>query len=141
MALAGAFGNFQFMPRTIRNYALDYNGNKTIELKETEDSFASAANYLKSIGWKKNKPCFYKVKLKENIPKKYLYSSAKKISYKKKASFFKSYINNYEELNINENLKAAIITPDKDIIPESKNLQPAYILFENYEIILKWNRS
>ena len=30
---AGAFGNFQFMPRTIRNYAIDYNNNKTIELK------------------------------------------------------------------------------------------------------------
>ena len=31
---AGAFGNFQFMPRTIRNYAIDYNKNKTIELKK-----------------------------------------------------------------------------------------------------------
>ena len=50
---AGAFGNFQFMPRTIRNYAIDYNENETIELKKTEDSFASAANYLKRIGWKK----------------------------------------------------------------------------------------
>ena len=55
---AGAFGNFQFMPRTIRNYAIDYNRNKTIELKNIEDSFASAANYLKTIGWKKNQPCF-----------------------------------------------------------------------------------
>ena len=51
---AGAFGNFQFMPRTIRNYAIDYNNNKIIELKNIEDSFASAANYLKTIGWKKN---------------------------------------------------------------------------------------
>ena len=41
---AGAFGNFQFMPRTIRNYAIDYNKNETIELKKIEDSFASAAN-------------------------------------------------------------------------------------------------
>ncbi len=138
---AGAFGNFQFMPRTIRNYALDYNKNSIIELKETEDSFASAANYLKSIGWKKNKPCFYKIDLNENIPKKYLYSSAKNISYKKKASFFRNYINNYEKLNIKENLKAAIIIPDKDIIPGAKNFQPAYIIFENYEKILKWNRS
>ena len=35
---AGAFGNFQFMPRTIKNYAIDYNNNKTIELKNIEDS-------------------------------------------------------------------------------------------------------
>ena len=31
---AGAFGNFQFMPRTIQNYAIDYNNNTTIELKK-----------------------------------------------------------------------------------------------------------
>ena len=40
------------MPRTIRNYAIDYNKNETIELKKIED-LASAANYLKTIGWKK----------------------------------------------------------------------------------------
>ena len=37
--------------------------------------------------------------------------------------------------------KVAIITPDKDIIPGSDTLSPAYIVFENYEIILQWNRS
>ena len=79
---AGAFGNFQFMPRTIRNYAIDYNNNKTIELKNIEDSFASAANYLKTIGWKKNQPCFFKIELKDNIPKKYLNSSARNIKNK-----------------------------------------------------------
>ena len=31
---AGAFGNFQFMPKTIRNYAIDYNKNNIIELKK-----------------------------------------------------------------------------------------------------------
>ena len=40
-----------------------------------------------------------------------------------------------------DNLIAAIITPDKDIIPNSENLEPAYIVFENYEKILQWNRS
>ena len=138
---AGAFGNFQFMPRTIRNYAIDYNKNKTIELKKVEDSFASAANYLKTIGWKKNQPCFYKIELKDNIPKKYLNSSARNIKNKKKVSFLKKYIKDFEKLNINNNLKAAIIIPDKDIIPGAETLSPAYIIFENYEKILNWNRS
>ena len=138
---AGAFGNFQFMPRTIRNYAIDYDQDKLIELKETDDSFASAANYLNKIGWKKNQPCFYKVKLKDNIPKKYLNSSARDIKNKKKLKFFKQYINNSNEINFEMNTLAAIITPDKDIIPGSKNLSPAYLIFENYEKILNWNRS
>ena len=138
---AGAFGNFQFMPRTIRNYAIDYNKNKTIELKKIEDSFASAANYLKTIGWKKNQPCFFKIELKDNIPKKYLNSSARNIKNKKKFNFLKKYIKNFEKLNIKDNLNAAIIIPDKDIIPGAETLSPAYIIFENYEKILNWNRS
>ena len=138
---AGAFGNFQFMPRTINNYAIDYNKNKLIELKKTEDSFASAANYLKKIGWKKNAPCFYKIELNQNIPKKYLNSSARNINNKKKVFFFKKYIKNFDTLNINNNISSAIITPDKDIIPGSQTLSPAYLVFDNYEKILQWNRS
>ena len=138
---AGAFGNFQFMPRTIKNYAIDYNNNKTIELKNIEDSFASAANYLNKIGWKKNIPCYTKIKLNNNIPKKYLNSSAKKIENKKQVKFFKRYIENSENLNIDDNLLSAVITPDKDIIPGSNTYTPAYLIYSNYEKILNWNRS
>ena len=138
---AGAFGNFQFMPRTIKNYAIDYNSNSVIELKNIDDSFASAANYINKIGWNKKDPCFIKIELKNNIPKKFLNTSAKKIKNKKKLSYFKKYIINYEDIDLNKNTISAIITPDKDIIPDAENLSPAYLIFENYELILKWNRS
>ena len=138
---AGAFGNFQFMPRTIRNYAIDYNNNEIIELKNIEDSFASAANYLNKIGWRKNYPCYTKIHLKDNVPKKYLNSSARKINNKKKVKFFKKYIHKSDKLNINDNLLAAIITPDKDIIPGADTYTPAYLVYNNYEKILNWNRS
>ena len=139
---AGAFGFFQFMPSTIKNYAFDYNNDKYIDLKNSEDAYASAANYLNKIGWKKNSLCFKKVELKENVPVKLLNVSAKKIHSKKMIKKFKKYIKNYSDLNIkNENQKVAIVTPDKDIIPNALTLSPAYLVFDNYEIILKWNRS
>ncbi|MDC1185981.1 lytic murein transglycosylase [Candidatus Pelagibacter ubique] len=139
---AGAFGFFQFMPSTIENYAIDYDKNNIIELKSTKDSFASAANYINKIGWKKNQPCFIKVKLKENIPSNILNTSAKKLHHKIKFKLLKKYIINEDSFNsINENLIASIITPDKDIIPDAQNLDPAYIVFDNYEKILQWNRS
>ena len=138
---AGAFGNFQFMPSTIEKYAIDYNGNKLIELKNSHDSFASAANYLKKMGWKKNKPCFIKVNLKSNIPIKYLNTSAKKIKNKKKVKYFKKYTDSTKLNNIDENLYAAIITPDAEIVDKADKLKPAYMIFNNYELILKWNRS
>jgi membrane-bound lytic murein transglycosylase B len=138
---AGAFGYFQFMPTTISNYAIDYDENNIIELKSIQDSFASAANYINKIGWKKNTPCFIKVKLKIDTPKSLLNTSAKKLHNKDSYKNLKKYINTDIDQSIDETLIAAIITPDKDIIPDSNNLEPAYIVFENYEKILHWNRS
>ena len=53
-------------------YAIDYDKNNKIELKSYKDSFASAANYMNLIGWKKSAPCFVPIDLKENIPIKFL---------------------------------------------------------------------
>ena len=138
---AGAFGNFQFMPTTISNYAIDYNNNSIIELKKAEDSFASAANYLNKIGWRKNEPCFFNIELNENIPKKLLNTSAKKIKHKRKFKYYKKYIKEFENLNIGDNVKVAIITPDSDIVKDNNKLKPAYLVFPNYDRVLKWNRS
>ena len=139
---AGAFGFFQFMPSTIENHAVDFNKDDYLDLKNSYDAYASAGNYLNDMGWNQNSHCFYKILLKDNISKKYLNVSAKKIKNKKKLKYFKKFIKNNESLAfIDENLKVGIITPDKDIIPGAETLSPAYIVFDNYEIILKWNRS
>ena len=138
---AGAFGYFQFMPSTIKEYAIDYDENNLIELKSTKDSFASAANYLSQIGWKKNQPCFIEITLKANTPTNLLNTSAKKIHNKKKFGYLSKYISGNKDYNIDSNLIGAIITPDKDIVIDSNNLKPAFIIFENYEKILQWNRS
>ncbi|MDA7637172.1 lytic murein transglycosylase [Candidatus Pelagibacter sp.] len=139
---AGAFGFFQFMPSTMKNYAVDFDKNSYIDLKSNDDAYASAANYLNTIGWKDNEPCFYKIELSNTIPKKYLNVSAKKLHDKKKLKYFRKYISNENLLDQRfDDLKVSIITPDKDIIPDAENLSPAYIVFDNYEIILQWNRS
>jgi len=138
---AGAFGNFQFMPSTIKNHAIDYNKDGSIDLKNIEDSFASAANYLSNLGWNDNTPCFYRINLNENIPDKYLNTSAKKIKHERKVKYLKNYIKNSSFLDKYDNLTAAIVTPDAEIVENANKLKPAYIIFNNYKLILKWNRS
>tara|TARA_B100000965_G_scaffold45687_1_gene33592 strand:- start:636 stop:1634 length:999 start_codon:yes stop_codon:yes gene_type:complete len=138
---AGAFGNFQFMPSTIKNYAVDFDNDGKISLKQTDDSFASAANYLNKLGWVNSNPCFYKVDLKKNIPNSYLNVSAKNIHSTKKVSYLKKYIQNSQFLDNYNNLNAAIITPDAEIVENPDKLSPAFIIFDNYKLILKWNRS
>jgi len=138
---AGAFGNFQFMPSTIKDHAIDYNKDGSIDLKNIEDSFASAANYLSNLGWNDNTPCFYRINLNENIPDKYLNTSAKKIKHERKVKYLKNYIKNSSFLDKYDNLTAAIVTPDAEIVENANKLKPAYIIFNNYKLILKWNRS
>ena len=73
---------------------------------------------------------------------KYLNVSAKKLHNKQKLKSFSKFITNIDDIeNKYENLQVAIITPDKDIIPDADTLNPAFIVFDNYEIILQWNRS
>ena len=138
---AGAFGNFQFMPSTLKNYAFDYDNNGSIDLKSINDSFASAANYLNKMGWNNNEPCFLKISLKSNIPEKYLNTSAKKIKNEMKVKYFSKFIEDEGTLNKYKDLKSAIVTPDFDIVDNADKYSPAYLVFDNYKLILKWNRS
>ena len=134
---AGAYGNFQFMPSTIKNYAIDYDNNNKIELKTSlNDALASAANYISKIGWKKGEPCFYRVKANNKIKDKYFNTSARDIKNRLKVSSWKKKgIINFDGSELNGNLKAALI------IPDGKPGTPTYLVFRNYEKILKWNRS
>ena len=134
---AGAYGNFQFMPSTIKNYAIDYDGNDKIELKKSlSDALASAANYISKIGWKKGEPCFYKVSLNKKVNKKLYTNSARKIKVRLKLSeWTKKGVTNFDNSKSNKNLRAALILPD------GNEDSPAYLVFSNYEKILNWNRS
>jgi len=134
---AGAYGNFQFMPTSIKRYAIDYDNNNKIELKTSlDDALASAANYINSIGWKKNQPCFVRVKLTKDINNKYINKSARTISNRIKISKWKKKgIVNFDNSDLKTNFKAALIRPD------GKPNTPTYLVFENYEKILEWNRS
>ncbi len=134
---AGAYGNFQFMPSTISNYAIDYDKNNKIELKKSlKDAVASAANYINKIGWDKNIPCFYRVKLTKEINKKYINTSARDISNRLNISkWIEKGIISFDGNKLKSNYKAALV------IPDGKVGTPSYLVFKNYEKILKWNRS
>jgi peptidoglycan lytic transglycosylase B len=51
---AGAIGIPQFMPGSIRRYAVDYDGNATIDLsRSAADAIGSVANFLRAHGWRR----------------------------------------------------------------------------------------
>lgn len=54
---AGAIGLPQFMPSSIRHYAVDFDGDGRIDLAgSTEDAIGSVANFLAEHGWVRDAP-------------------------------------------------------------------------------------
>ncbi len=58
----GAIGIPQFLPSSIVKYAVDYEGNKHIDLRTSPaDAIGSVANYLKENGWENGRPVVWRI--------------------------------------------------------------------------------
>jgi len=68
---AGATGMPQFMPSSIANFAVDFDDDGRIDLRNSiADVVGSVAHYLKAFGWKPGMPTHYPVQFKPdaNLP-------------------------------------------------------------------------
>ncbi|MEX3896527.1 lytic murein transglycosylase B [Paraburkholderia sp. JPY432] len=58
----GAIGIPQFLPSSIVQYAVDYEGNKHIDLRTSDaDAIGSVANYLRQNGWESGRPVVWRI--------------------------------------------------------------------------------
>ena len=130
---AGAMGQNQFMPSSFHAYAVDYDkdGSKDI-WKTLPDIFASIANYLSKSGWRSDQTWGRAVSLPENFSSKFLGRKLKKP------------LSEWQQLGVRKlsgqdlpkrNLLSSIIRPEKG------QIGPAFAIYKNYDVILKWNRS
>jgi len=128
---AGAMGQSQFMPSSFNAYAQDYNKDGKKDIWNTQaDVFASAANYLARSGWHGDEKWGRLVKA-DNV-------SESMIDRTNKQSF-QTWINRGVTLPNGAPLpvadfKAGMVAPD--------GLSgPKYLTYNNYDVIMKWNRS
>tara|TARA_A100001011_G_scaffold330769_1_gene356808 strand:- start:98 stop:1057 length:960 start_codon:yes stop_codon:yes gene_type:complete len=128
---AGAMGQCQFMPSAYLLYSQDWDGDGFSDIWGNQgDVFASIANYLKNEGWNNNYTWGRKVNI-ENIVYEKKYSNTNKlISYW--SSLGVKSINNSSLPNVRIN--ARLINPNK-------NNSTAYLVYKNFDTILRWNRS
>jgi membrane-bound lytic murein transglycosylase B len=65
-SFAGAMGWPQFMPSSIQKFAVDFDGDGTIDLRNSPiDAIGSVANYFKAFGWQTGMPTHYPVRFDE----------------------------------------------------------------------------
>ncbi len=130
---AGAMGQCQFMPSSFISYAQDYDADGKKDIWNTRaDVFASIANYLSRHGWKKGEPWAKRVRLPAGFDRKLIgLNKTHTIKFwgDKGVKFM-----NGRPLPADTNLKVSIIQPG------GKGYK-TYIAYDNYRIIMKWNRS
>jgi membrane-bound lytic murein transglycosylase B len=135
---AGAIGNFQFMPSTIQNYALNFDENLDIDLINSfQDSLASAANYLKTIGWNEKDIWGFEIQTDKEFDKNLISSDSR--NFKNKITIAQLKLLGFK----NKNGSEILITDKKEgwlIRPDGED-GPIYIVFDNFLRLLEWNRS
>jgi membrane-bound lytic murein transglycosylase B len=129
---AGAMGNMQFMPSTFVKWAVDRDGNGKIDIwTSMPDAFASAANFLRGIGFKPGLPASDEVVLPANFPLEQADMSVEKP------------VRAWAALGVKRAGGAALPASDEpsSIILPAGWRGPAFILYPNFKAVMNWNRS
>ena len=129
---AGAMGAVQFMPTNVIAYGVDANNDGKVDLwNNKEDIYASAANFLSELGWKKGE----KWGREALIPKNF--------DYRLTGLKVEKTVNEWAALGVlkgnrsalpKSNFKASLIVP-------MGHKGPAFLVYRNFEVIMGWNRS
>ncbi|MGE0255586.1 MAG: lytic transglycosylase domain-containing protein [Alphaproteobacteria bacterium] len=129
---AGAMGHSQFMPSSFLAYAIDWNGDGAKDIWGTHaDVFASAANYLKSVGWNNDLTWGREVKL----PAGFDAADADLKVAKTLTEWQKRGVRRADGGDLPErDLSASIVLP-------GGAGGPAFLVYDNYRAIMRWNRS
>ncbi len=127
---AGASGHPQFLPSSWHKYAVDFDGDGKKDIWTTmPDVFASISNYLIQHGWKPGEPWAFAVEVPTNAA---------------------HYENAEDKMSVNEWRAMGLKTLDNRPWPEDGDLKarlikpdggPAMLVFNNFDVIMKWNRS
>lgn len=134
---AGALGQVQFMPSSFKRLAVDGNNDGKKDIwNDLDDAFASAANYLVKNGWNAGERWGREVRLP--------------------AGFAQSHVTKNTREPIEKSLSQwntlGIRTIDGQLLPNVNDMNgyivmpddmdgPAYLVYNNYSTIMRWNRS
>ena len=129
---AGAIGAVQFMPTNVLAYGVDANNDDKVNLwTDKEDIYESAANFLKKNGWASRE----KWGREALIPKNF--------DYRLTGIKVEKTVNEWAALGVlrgngsalpKSNFKASLIVP-------MGHKGPAFLVYRNFDVIMKWNRS
>ena len=142
---AGAIGLPQFMPSSIRSFAVDGDGDDRIDLKQSpKDAIASVANFMRKHGWQPGMPIYFPVKETAISEAKAFADGEPQLKYTIQERIEKGILTkaqgDLQVGGVEQQSKALIVDlpyPDKD-----GNDQVRYVVgLNNFLTIVQYNRS
>ncbi len=129
---AGAMGHMQFMPSTFNAYAVDYDDSGRIDIwNSLEDAFGSAGSYLEAMGWQAGQRWGREV----TLPDGFDFSGA---SLDTRRS-----VDAWADMGVRMASGASLPSADMQgsiIVPSGAD-GPAFLVYDNFRVIMRWNRS
>ena len=128
---AGAMGQTQFIPTTYNTHAVDFDGDGRRDIwNSSADALASAAHYLQASGWRSAQPWGFEVELSKDFD----YAQADPDSRRSLKEWRQlGVLANATDPQL-ESANAALILP-------AGYRGPAFLVFDNFRAILKYNNS
>jgi membrane-bound lytic murein transglycosylase B len=134
---AGAMGQSQFMPSSFLSFAEDWNGDGKRDIWRTEsDVFASISNYLAKSGWRPQESWGREVSLTRAVG-----PSAIGLDKRRPLSAWAALGLRRADGKPLVGTGGDAATMEASLIQFSGPSGPAYLVYENFRTILKWNRS
>ena len=130
---AGELGQLQFLPSHYLTYGVDMDGDGHVNLlKSSPDALGSAANYIKSLGWRRGEPWLQEVRTPRSLP----WEQAGVNIRHSRAQWARWGVRDARGRPLKaDGLKASLILPmGKD--------GPAFLAYDNFtRVYLEWNHS
>jgi membrane-bound lytic murein transglycosylase B len=129
---AGAMGHMQFLPSVFLRHATDGDGDGKRDLwGSIPDALASAGNFLRDIGWERGLRWGREVRL----PKDFDYTLAGRDADEPLSTWVDRGVRDVFGNTLPRlDLPAALIVP-------SGHTGPAFLVYRNFDVIMRWNRS
>jgi lytic murein transglycosylase len=128
---AGELGAMQFTASDYYKNAVDFDGDgKRNLVKSVPDTIASAANFLKNLGWKRGEPWLQEVRLTKDLP----WDQADLTIQLPRSQWVNWGVRAAHGSLPSDGMKASLLLP-------MGRKGPAFLAYDNFQALLGWNSS
>lgn len=131
-AWAGEIGQTQMLPKDYLAQGVDGDGDGRVDLRgSAPDVIMTTAHFLQSLGWKADEPWMEEVRVPDQMP------------WEKTGRETRLPISQWAAWGVTDRSGGALDqteSPASLVLPMGRK-GPAFLVFDNYDVYLKWNQS